>query len=60
MYSEKKIPLRKHAYKLNDNIGTYLREMGCDIVNCIQLPQDRVTKWQVFVNLQVTNKEVHF
>jgi len=54
------MPLGKRAYILNDNVGMYLREIGCKVVNCIQLPQYRVTKWQVFVNLQGTNNEVYF
>lgn len=45
---------------MNDDVGSHLREVGCEVVDCINLPQDRVTKWQVFVNFQVLQKEDYY
>jgi hypothetical protein len=46
---EGKRPLRRPRLKWEDNIKLYLREIGIDGANWIQLAQDRVQCWD-FVN----------
>jgi hypothetical protein len=46
---EGKRPLGRPRCRLEDNIKMYLREMGINGANWIQLAQDRV-QWRAFVN----------
>jgi hypothetical protein len=53
---EGKIPLGRPRHRWEDTIKMYLREMGIDGANWIQLAQDRV-QWHAFVNM-VMNLQV--
>jgi hypothetical protein len=46
---EGKRPLGRPRRRWEDNIKLYLREIGIDGTNCIELAQDR-DKWRAFVN----------
>jgi hypothetical protein len=46
---EGKRPLGRPRRSWEDNIKMYLREIGIDGLNCIQLAQDRV-QWRAFVS----------
>jgi hypothetical protein len=46
---EGKRPLGRPRHRWNDDIKMDLREIGINVVNWIQLTQDRV-HWQTFVN----------
>jgi hypothetical protein len=47
---EGKRPLGRPRHRWEDNIKLYLREIGIDGVNWVQLAQDRVW-WCAFVNM---------
>jgi hypothetical protein len=46
---EGKRPLGRPRHRWEDNINIYLREIGIDAANWIQLARDRV-QWRTFVN----------
>jgi hypothetical protein len=46
---EGKRPLGRPRFRLVDNIKIDLREMEWDVMNCIDLAQDRV-QWRALVN----------
>jgi hypothetical protein len=48
--AEGKRPLRRPRRKLVDNIKMYLREIGLDDMDWIDLVQDR-DQWEAFVNM---------
>jgi len=48
-----KTPLGRPRRRWEDNIKLYLREIGTDGANWIQLAQDRV-QWRAFVNTVIS------
>jgi hypothetical protein len=46
---EGKRPLRRPRRRWEDNIKSYLQEVGCGGMDCIELAQDR-NRWRALVN----------